>query len=67
MSELLGETICLLPHFTWYISCALSKKAWVCAFVQMLELALEVVSAWLGGPGEQSGHLCRWDYAESHG
>lgn len=26
-----------------------------------------MVCAWLRAPGEQSGPLCRWDHAESHG
>lgn len=56
--------------------CAVSKIAFVecvlCAFGQMLELALEVVSAsglCLAGGSRGAGgsHLCRWDHTESHG
>lgn len=73
MSSLLGETLfiatLILTHFVLYqrwlllsVCCVLLARCWSLHW----GLFLPVVCAWLGGPGEQSGHLCRWDHAESH-
>lgn len=44
------------------VCCVLLARCWSLHW----RLFLPVACAWLGGPGEQSGHLCRWDHTESH-